>query len=117
MQSPVPDYTCRSFAFACDIVRLYRAIERHVPSSIARQVLKSGTSIGANLEEAKAAHGRKDLTAKFVIALREARETSYWLRLIVATDLAPKSQLVGPLSEANEFVAILTTSVRRLRGQ
>jgi four helix bundle protein len=97
-------------------VRLYRGIERHVPSSIARQVLRAGTSIGANLEDARVAHSRKDLTAKFSIALREARETRYWLRLIIATQLVPESQIAVPLSEATEFVAILTTSVKRLRG-
>ena len=85
----VPDYAPRSFAFACDIVRLYRVLEARVPASIARQVLKAGTSIGANLEEARSASSRKDLAAKFAIALREARETGYWLRLLAATSLVP----------------------------
>ncbi|HKW02015.1 MAG TPA: four helix bundle protein [Vicinamibacterales bacterium] len=111
------DYAERSFAFACDIVRLYRALEPRVPTSMARQVLKSGTSIGANLEEARAASSRKDLTEKFAIALREARETRYWLRLFIATALVPAELVSAELSEANELVAILTTSVKRLRAR
>ncbi|HUL73685.1 MAG TPA: four helix bundle protein [Vicinamibacterales bacterium] len=115
MPAPVQDYASRSFAFACEIVRLYRAIEHHVPGSIARQVLRAGTSIGANLEEAKSAHSRKDLAAKFTIALREARETAYWLRLLAATSLTPEHEVAAPLTEPNELVAILTSSVKRLR--
>ena len=88
-----------------------------VPYSIARQVLKSGTSIGANLEEAKPAESRKDLISKFSIALKEARETQYWLRLIIAAGLADSSVVAAALQEATEFVAILTASVRTLKGQ
>lgn len=112
-----PDFCPRSFAFACDIVRLYRVLENTVPIPLARQVLRAGTSIGANLEEAKAAQRRRDLTSKFTIARKEARESSYWLRLLTATKLAP-SQTVAPcLREANEFVAILTASVRNLKAE
>lgn len=114
---PVNDYAKRSFAFACDIVKLYRALEARLPTSIARQVLKAGTSIGANLEEARAASSRKDLAEKFAIALREARETRYWLRLLTATALVPPEFVSAQLSEANELVAILTTSVKRLRAR
>jgi four helix bundle protein len=117
MAKTPPDFCPRSFAFACDIVRLYRALEKAVPPALARQVLRSGTSIGANLEEAKVAQSRRDLTAKFSIALKEARETSYWLRLLTATSLA-RPDTVGPcLREANELVSILTTSVRSLKAE
>jgi four helix bundle protein len=110
------DFRSRSFAFACDIVRLYRRLERSVPLPLARQILRAGTSIGANLEEAKVAQSRRDLAAKFSIALKEARETSYWLRLVLATESA-KPELVEPLlREAEQLVAILTSSVRRLRS-
>ena len=117
MPKSTPDFQSRSFAFACDIVRLYRVLERSIPGSLARQVLRSGTSIGANLEEAKVAQSRRDLAAKFSIALKEARETSYWLRLITATQLAPASLLAPHLREAEQLVSILTSSVRNLRHQ
>jgi four helix bundle protein len=115
-QSP-PDFRPRSFAFACDIVRLYQALPPRVPPVLARQLLRAGTSIGANLEEAKPAQSRKDLISKFTIALKEARETSYWLRLLAATSLASNDTLNPCLQEANELVSILTASVRRLKEQ
>lgn len=115
MPHPTPDYRTRTFAFACDIVRLYQRLVPSIPTLLARQLLKSGTSIGANLEEAKPAQSRKDLIAKFSIALKKARETSYWLRLLIATSLGPKAMIEPVLVEADELVAILTTSVRRLK--
>src|SRR5688572_31396296 len=92
-QPPLVDYQTRSFNFACEIVRFYRQISRQadVPAPIARQLLRAGSSIGANLEEAKSAQSRRDLVSKFSIALKEARETQYWLRLLVATGLATES--------------------------
>src|SRR4051794_37663410 len=70
----------RGFNFACKIVRLYSAMTKRpdVPSYLARQVLRAGTSIGANLEEAKGAQTRRDAASKFSIALKEAREAAYW---------------------------------------
>ena len=112
-----PDFCPRSFAFACDIVRLYRVLEKTVPMPLARQVLRAGTSIGANLEEAKVAQSRRDLRSKFSIALKEARETNYWLRLLTATNLTPSETVAPCLREANEFVAILTASVRSLKAE
>jgi len=85
------------------------------PFQIARQLLRSGTSIGSNLEEAKAPHSRKDLRAKATIALKESRETKYWLRLILATNLAHGRLVEDSLQEADEFVAMLTVSVRNLK--
>jgi len=78
-------------------------------------VLRSGTSIGANLEEAKGAHGRKDVTAKLSTALKETRETVFWLRLISATKLAPAELVASLLQEGIELRAILTTSRRNLK--
>jgi four helix bundle protein len=71
-----PDFADRTFAFACDIVHFYTAAMRlpRFPYGIARQVLASGTSIGANIEESRAPASRRDLTAKFVVALKEARD-------------------------------------------
>ena len=82
-----------------------------------RASLRFATLSGANLEEAKVAQSRRDLTAKFSIALKEARETSYWLRLLMATQLAPASFLAPHLQEVEQLVSILTSSVRTLRHQ
>jgi len=114
-ESPEPFHT-RGFRFACDIVRLYFALVSagKCPPHLYRQVLSSGTSIGANLEEAQSAQSRRDKAAKISIALKEARETHYWLRLIVATELASGKQLQPQLAEANELIAILTVTRRKL---
>jgi four helix bundle protein len=109
-------YTTRTFAYACRIVHLYRELNArpNFPFSISRQLLRSGTAIGANIEEARTAASRRDMAAKFRIALREARETKYWLRLIVATSLAPAELVQVELREADELVAILHRTVERL---
>ena len=82
---------------------------------IAWQLADAGTSIAANYEEAKAAYSRRDFTAKSSIVLKEARESRMWLRLIQAESLAPIDDVRPLLNEANELVAIFTTSVKRLR--
>lgn len=111
------DFQTRSFAFACDVVRFYRRISKRadVPQALARQVLRSGCSIGANLEEAKSAQSRRDLLSKFSIALKEARETQYWLRLVTTTELVPATETERLLQDASELTAILTASVKRLK--
>jgi len=75
----------------------------------------SGSSIGANLEESKAAYSRRDLASKNSIALRESRETKYWLRVACAKSLGDQQCREWLLQEADEFVAMLTVSVRRLQ--
>jgi four helix bundle protein len=83
---------------------------------LANQLLRSGTSIGANLAESKGGHSRADYLSKVSIALKEARETHYWLRLLIATDIIPENQLTPLLDEANQLVAILTTIVKKLKS-
>jgi four helix bundle protein len=119
MPAAPQDFRTRSFEFACQITRLFKTLDKlpEVPSYIGRQVLRSGTSIGANLEEAKAAQSRRDLVSKFSIALKEARETRYWLRLLVATESTPAQLLTPALEESSQLVAILTASLRRLKRQ
>jgi four helix bundle protein len=104
----------RTFEFACAIVRLHRAMLKKPPTDrvAANQLLRAGTSIGANLEEAQAGQSRADFIAKARISLKEARESYYWLRLIEATDMAPLSDIHPLVQEANEIVAILTTIVK-----
>lgn len=82
------DITERAFDFALPIVRLCRALEKR-PSCdrvLSRQLLRSGTSIGANVEEAQAGRSRADFINCYAIALKEARETTYWLRLLAAAE-------------------------------
>ena len=104
----------RSFEFACRIVRLTEHLGRRafVPRTIARQLFRSGTSVGANLEEASGAQSKADFVSKCSIAAKEARETRYWLRLLSASRSVKPQQLAPLIKESEEIVAIVTTIVK-----
>lgn len=108
----------RGFSFACRIVKLYQFLAKRKGGVevLGRQVLRSGTSMGANLEEATAAQSKADFISKCNIALKEARETYYWLRLLIKTEVVPANKLSGLSNESNELVAILTTIVKKSRS-
>ena len=105
----------RSYEFACRVIRLVDYIGRKslVLRTIARQVLKSGTSVGANLEEASAAQSKPDFISKCSIAAKEARETRYWLRLLIAAKGVSKDRLTPLIDESDQLVAILTTILKK----
>jgi four helix bundle protein len=109
----------RTFQFACAIVRFCGSMSAvpGAPRHVGHQLLRAGTSIGANLEEAKAAYSRREFISKSSIALKEARETLYWLRVIDTCALVPREQLEPILDEANQLVAILTVTVRTARAR
>ena len=118
MPPPVRDITERTFRFSTRVVRLVNALPRTVAGNvIARQVMRAGTSVGANVEEAQAASSAKEFSRRMEIAQSEAREVLYWLRLIAECELAPKSRLVELLQEADELVCIITTIAKRSRGR
>ncbi len=112
------DIERRTFQFAVRIVKLVNAIPRStVGGVIARQIIRAGTSIGANVEEAQGSQSKKDFTRRMNIARAEARETLYWLRLVKKTELLPASRLGNVIAEADELVSILTTIVKRARKE
>lgn len=104
----------RAFNFACRVVRLYQFLIKkdRTNETLCRQLVRSGTSVGANLEEANAAQSRADFISKCHIALKEARESYYWLRLFRATGIVQDSQLSDLIKEANEIVSIITVIVK-----
>jgi four helix bundle protein len=105
----------RSFEFACRIVRLTEHIYRRrslAARVIARQLLDAGTSVGANLEEASAAQSKPDFISKCSISVKEARESRYWLRLLVSCKLVDPKRLFPLVTEAGEIVAIVSTIVK-----
>ncbi|MEX1119410.1 MAG: four helix bundle protein [Terrimicrobiaceae bacterium] len=108
----------RAFEFAVRVVNLCQELnlQSGVSRTLANQLLRSGTSIGANLEESKGGQSRADFLSKVSIALKEARETHYWLRILIATKIIPEKQLTPLLDEANQIVAILTTIVKKLKA-
>jgi four helix bundle protein len=107
----------RTFRFAVRIVRLARTLDERpgVGRTLGKQVLRSGTSIGANIEEAQAAQSRADFHHEYTIARKEARETNYWLRLIAATETLPEQTLGDLTRESDELIAILTTATKTLK--
>jgi four helix bundle protein len=107
----------RTFEFAVRVTKICRALKPVDLASrvIARQLLRAGTSIGANYEESQASHSRADFACKCGIALKEACEAHYWLRLLVATDTVPLPRLADILAECNELIAVLTTIVKKVK--
>ena len=82
---------------------------------LSKQLLRSGTSIGANIAEAQQAQSRADFTSKINIGLKEAVETEYWLRLLHATDYLSEREFSSIYSDCDELVKILVSSVRTIR--
>jgi four helix bundle protein len=105
----------RTFAYACDVIALHRWIYKREPSlrDTSRQASSAAGSIGANLEEADAAHSRADFISKCTIALKEARESRYWLRVL--SRFVKSTRITALIAEATEIIAILTTIVRKSR--
>jgi four helix bundle protein len=106
----------KSFDFALNIIGLYKQMTDQKEFVLSKQVLRSGTSIGANVEEATAAYSKKDFAAKMSIASKEARETRYWLRLIDKSQIA-KVEVKVFLDEIEHIVNILTAIVKTSQNQ
>ena len=109
----------RAFEFGCRILKLTEHLARRRSFSarrIAGQLFDSGTSIGANLEEASAAQSKADFISKCSIATKEARETRFWLRLLPSSNTVRPQQLTPLIDESTEIVAILTTIVKNARA-
>ncbi len=101
----------RTFDFAVDIIAISKILRSHHEYDIARQLLRSGTSIGANVQEASAAFSKNDFIYKMSIASKEARETLYWLRIIQRLNI-PIEPLRATTSENHELINIITTIVK-----
>ena len=100
----------KSFEFAVRIVNLYRyLIREHNEYTLAKQLLRCGTSIGANIAEAQRGQSKADFAAKMNIALKEANETLYWLKLLYRTDYLSGSQYKSMAADAQELTMLLTS--------
>ena len=102
----------KSYDFALEIIKLCAILRNQKHFEISSQLLRSGTSIGANIEEALAGQSRKDFFAKMSIASKEARETNYWLRLIIDAEILDKQKCSSLLKESEELIKILTSIVK-----
>lgn len=101
----------KTFEFALSVIKLYQDLVINKEYVLSKQLLKSGTSIGANVEEASAAISKKDFISKMSIASKEARETRYWLLLLQKSQLV-KIELSSYLNEIEQIINILTAIVK-----
>ena len=107
----------KSYAFAVRVVRLYQHLSAEKKEFVlSKQVLRCGTSIGANVEEAIGGQSRADFASKMAIAYKEARETSYWLRLLRDTDYLTPSQFDSIHGDADELCRIIASIQKSTKG-
>ena len=101
----------KSFQFALEVVELFKKLQAEREYVLSKQLLRSGTSIGANIEEALAGQSRRDFLAKMAVASKEARETRYWLVLLQKSGLT-RMELRPALRDIDELIRILTAIVK-----
>ena len=98
----------KSFRFAVRIINLYKFLTNEKKEFVlSKQIVRSGTSIGANIEESIGGQSEKDFLSKLSIAYKEARETIYWLKLLKETDYISKNEFESLFNEADEICKIL----------
>ena len=97
----------KSFKFALSVIELYKMLKVEGEFIISKQLLRSGTSIGANIEEGLHGQSKPDFISKLSISLKEACETLYWLELLKVSELT-KIDLSSYINDCNEIISILT---------
>jgi len=103
----------KSFEFAVRIVKLYKYLtNEHREYVLSKQLLRCGTSIGTNVAEAQRGQSKADFTAKMGIALKEANETEYWLKLLYRTEYLSQSQYTSLNADVQELIGILMAICR-----
>jgi four helix bundle protein len=106
----------KSYQFGLRIVKLHLHLSKELKQfELSRQILRSGTSIGANVEEATGGASRKDFINKMNIAYKEARETKYWLRLLMDSEILEKELAESLIIDCDELLKILFTIIHTSR--
>jgi len=106
----------KSFAFAIRIVNLYQHITKKEEEYVlSKQILRSGTSIGANVEESIGGSSKKDFKAKLKIAYKEARESMYWLRLMKETNYIDETMFKSISADCDEILRLLFTIIKNTK--
>ncbi|SNR16786.1 four helix bundle protein [Tenacibaculum jejuense] len=107
----------KSYEFAVKIVKLYQQLSKERKEFVlSKQLLRSGTSIGANIEEAIGGQSRKDFYAKLTIAYKEAREANYWIRLLKDTDYLKETEATPFLKDSEELLRIIGSIQKTVRS-
>jgi len=108
----------KSYLFAIRIVNLSKFLQFEKSEyNLSKQIIRCGTSIGANIEEASGAQSDKDFIAKMHISLKEAKETHYWLRLLRDTDYLTPEQAESMLKDTDEIITLLTRSLKTIKSR
>lgn len=106
----------KSKAFALRIIKLYKYLcDEKKEFVLSKQVLRSGTSIGANIKESEYAQSKADFNAKLYIALKEANETEYWLELLHESEYIPEEAFNSIYSDNKELIKLLTSITKTLK--
>lgn len=106
----------KSKAFALQIIKLYKYLcDEKKEFVLSKQVLRSGTSIGANIKESEYAQSKADFNAKLHIALKEANETEYWLELLHESEYIPEEAFNSIYSDNKELIKLLTSITKTLK--
>ncbi|HMK28018.1 MAG TPA: four helix bundle protein [Chitinophagaceae bacterium] len=101
----------KSYAFALQIIQLYKLLIEKKEFVLSKQILRSGTSIGANIHEAVASQSKRDFVHKLAIAVKEARETSYWLNLLKDGQYITNDEFVILNNHCDEIIKILNSII------
>jgi len=111
------DLKARTKDFALRVVRMYSAMPRRTEAQVlGKQVLRSGTSVGANYREANRARSRAEFIAKIGDCLKELDETSYWLELLNESAIIPETKLTALQDEREQLLAIFTTISKKTKA-
>jgi four helix bundle protein len=112
------DLKTRTKGFALRIIRLYVALPKTMESQVlGKQLLRSGTSVGAHYREAMRARSDAEFISKVEGGLQELEESSYWIELLVESSIMPEERLKDLLEEANQLTAILITCVKNVKSR
>lgn len=108
----------KAFAFAVRIVKFYKYLLNKDKNfkSLYEQLLRAGTSIGANISEAQSAHSKKDFTNKLDISLKESRETDFWLKLFKAAEIITESEFNSIYKDCDELERLLVSSIKTAKS-
>jgi four helix bundle protein len=107
----------KSFRFGVRIVKFYlmRIKDEYQIKDILKQLLRSGTSIGANVAESQEAASKKDFINKLSISLKEARETEYWLKLLKESSVLNEKEFISLINDCDELIRLLISILKKLK--
>jgi four helix bundle protein len=116
-KKPARELSLRTKEFALRVIRLYCSLPKNTQAQVlGKQVLRSGTSVGANYREAKRSRSKSEFIAKIGDCLKELDETSYWLELLVESEIISTARMKGLHQECDELIATLTTISKKTKA-